>query len=151
MPKHIRILSLFFLLISSCSTPAHAPDLGTIYNELAQNENPHRNPVIVIPGLLGSKLVDRDTGDRVWGTFGLGQVDPNTPTGARQFALPMETGKSLKELRDHVKPDGALDRVVVNFLGIPLELNAYFNILQINIRCLCNTIAEPKPNMERDP
>ncbi|MEE8260579.1 MAG: hypothetical protein V3R14_06215 [Nitrospinaceae bacterium] len=130
MPKRLHILSLFFLLISACSTTEHVPDLGNLYNALAMHEDPNRNPVIVIPGLLGSKLVDQDTGDRVWGAFGLGQVDPNTPTGARQFALPMETGKSLKELRDHVKPDGALDRVVVNFLGIPLELNAYFNILQ---------------------
>ena len=130
MPKHIQILSLFFLLISACSTPAHAPDLGKLYNELAQNENPHRNPVIVIPGLMGSKLVDQDTNDMIWGTFGLGQVDPNTPKGARQVALPMEKGKTLKEIRDHVKSDGALDRIVVNFLGIPLELNAYYNILQ---------------------
>jgi pimeloyl-ACP methyl ester carboxylesterase len=130
MPKHILILSLCFLLISACSTTERVPDLGNIYNELAMQEDPHRNPVIVIPGLLGSKLVDEDTDDRVWGTFGLGQVDPNTPTGARQFALPMEKGKSLKELRDHVKADGALDRIVVNFLGIPLELNAYYNILQ---------------------
>jgi pimeloyl-ACP methyl ester carboxylesterase len=66
----------------------------------------------------------------VWGTFGLGQVDPNTPKGARQVALPMDKGKSLKELRDNVKPAGALDRVIVNFLGIPLTLNAYYNILQ---------------------
>ncbi len=94
------------------------------------HDDPHRNPVIVIPGLLGSKLVDQHTGDRVWGTFGLGQVDPNTPTGARHFALPMAKGKRLSELRDHVKSDGALDRVVVNFLRIPLELNAYYNILQ---------------------
>lgn len=130
MPKRIKVLSLFFLLISACTTTEHVPDLGGIYNELAMQEDPYRNPVIVIPGLLGSKLVDQDTGDRVWGTFGLGQVDPNTATGARQFALPMEKGKRLKELRDHVKSDGALDRVVINFLGIPLELNAYYNILQ---------------------
>jgi pimeloyl-ACP methyl ester carboxylesterase len=130
MPKPIQILSLLIIFISACSTAEHMPDLGNLYNELAMHEDPNRNPVIVIPGLLGSKLVDQDTGDRVWGTFGLGQVDPNTPTGARQFALPMGKGKKLEELRDHVKPDGALDRVVVNFLGIPLELNAYYNTLQ---------------------
>lgn len=130
MAKYIHILTLSFLLISACSTKQHAPDLGDLYNELAQNENPHRNPIIVIPGLMGSKLVDQDTKDMVWGAFGLGQVDPNSPTGARQVALPMETGKNLTELRDNVKPAGALDRVKVNFLGIPLELNAYYNILQ---------------------
>ena len=130
MPKHISILPFIFLFISACSTTEHIPDLGHIYNELAMQEDPHRNPIIVIPGLMGSKLVDQDTGEQAWGTFGLGQVDPNTPNGARQFALPMEKGTSLEELHDHVEPDGALDRVVVNFLGIPLELNAYYNILQ---------------------
>ena len=129
MPKPIQILSLFFLLISACSTGVRTPDLGGLYNELAQNENPHRNPVIVIPGLMGSKLVDQDTDEMIWGTFGLGQVNPNTSTGARQIALPMAKGKKLNDLHDHVKPAGALDRVVVNFLGIPLELNAYYNIL----------------------
>ena len=130
MPKRIHLLFFPFLFIASCITTEPVPDLGSIYNELAMHDDPHRNPVIVIPGLLGSKLVDEDTGDRVWGTFGLGQVDPNTPTGARQFALPMAKGKRLNELRDRIKSDGALDRVVVNFLGIPLELNAYYNILQ---------------------
>ena len=108
----------------------HAPDLGDLYNELAQREDPHRNPIIVIPGLMGSKLVDQDSGKIVWGAFGLGQVNPNTPKGARLVALPMAPGKKLKELQDNVKPAGALDRVVFNFLGIPLELNAYYNILQ---------------------
>jgi len=130
MPKYFPVLSLFLFLVSACTPGVNTPDLEGLYNELAMHEDPNRNPVIVIPGLLGSKLIDLDTGDRVWGTFGLGQVDPNTPTGARQFSLPMAKGKKLSELRDHVEPDGALDRIVVNFLGIPLELNAYYNILQ---------------------
>jgi len=108
----------------------HAPDLGDLYNELAQREDPYRNPIIVIPGLMGSKLVDQDSGETVWGAFGLGQVDPNTPKGARLVSLPMAQGKKLNELHDRVKPDGALDRVIFNFLGFPLELNAYYNILQ---------------------
>ncbi len=74
----------------------HIPDLGNLYNELAQREDPDRNPIIVIPGLLGSKLVDQDSGKTVWGAFGLGQVDPNTPQGARLFALPMAPGKKTE-------------------------------------------------------
>ena len=107
-----------------------APDLGDLYNDLAQREDPNRNPIIVIPGLLGSKLVDQDSKETVWGAFGLGQVNPNSPQGARLFSLPMAQGKKLSELHDRVKPDGALDRIVFNFLGFPLELNAYYNILQ---------------------
>ena len=130
MRKLLSIYFLFWIFLPACGSMYHAPDLGDLYNELAQREDPYRNPIIVIPGLMGSKLVDQDSGKIVWGAFGLGQVNPNTPKGARLVALPMAPGKKLKELQDNVKPAGALDRVVFNFLGIPLELNAYYNILQ---------------------
>ncbi len=130
MPKHIQILSLFFLLISACSTTEHVPDLGSLYNALAMHEDPNRNPILVIPGLMGSKLVDQNSGKTVWGAFGLGQVDPNTSEGARLVALPMVPGQPLRELHDNVQSAGALDRIVFNFLGFPLQLNAYYHILQ---------------------
>ena len=130
MRKYFSIYIFFLVLLPACGPVHHAPDLGNFYNELAQHRDPYRNPIIVIPGLMGSKLVDQDSGKIVWGAFGLGQVNPNTPKGARLVALPMAPGKKLKELQDNVKPAGALDRVVFNFLGIPLELNAYYNILQ---------------------
>ncbi|MEE8269089.1 MAG: hypothetical protein V3R23_03645 [Nitrospinaceae bacterium] len=94
------------------------------------HEDPHRNPIIVIPGVLGSKLVDQDSGDIVWGAFGLGQVDPNTSKGARLVALPMAPGQPLRELHDNVRSAGALDRINFNFLGFPLQLDAYYHILQ---------------------
>jgi len=130
MRKLFSIYFLVWIFLPACGSMYHIPDLGNLYNEQAQREDPHRNPIIVIPGLLGSKLVDQDSGKTVWGAFGLGQVNPNTPQGARLFALPMAPGKKLKELQDNVKPAGALDRVIFNFLGFPLELNAYYNILQ---------------------
>ena len=69
-------------------------------------------------------------GDVVWGAFGSGAVDPESPDGARLLALPMEPGQDLERLQDSVRQAGALDRVVMNFFGIPLELNAYYNILR---------------------
>jgi hypothetical protein len=65
---------LLILVTTACSTPTHAPDLGGLYNKLAQNEDPYRNPVILIPGILGSKLVDESSGAIVWGTFGFGNA-----------------------------------------------------------------------------
>ena len=124
------LFALGFVFLTGCGAFRPVPDLGQLYSELAQQEDPDRNPVIVIPGILGSRLVDRETGAVAWGAFGLGQVDPNSPAGARLVALPMEQGKGLQELRDGVQPDGALDRVVINFVGFPVELNAYYNILQ---------------------
>jgi len=48
-----------------------------------------RNPVVVIPGLLGTRLVDPDTGQVVWGAFGGGAASPKTPEGMRLLALPL--------------------------------------------------------------
>lgn len=118
------------VLLTGCAPGRHTPDLGEIYSDLAGNEDPYRNPIIVIPGLLGSRLVDASSGEVVWGAFGLGQVDPDTPGGARLLALPMKEGVPLHQLRDRVEPSGALDRVVYNVLGVPVQLNAYYNILR---------------------
>ena len=50
----------FLLLIglTACTSSYKAPDLGGLYNSLVQNESPYRNPVVVIPGLMGSRLVE---------------------------------------------------------------------------------------------
>ena len=130
MQKYFSIYVFLLILLPACGPVLHAPNLGNIYNGLAKHEDPHRNPILVIPGLMGSKLVDQDSGKTVWGAFGLGHVNPNTPTGARLVALPMAPGQSLKELHDNVESAGALDRVIFNFLGYPFQLNAYYNILQ---------------------
>ena len=130
MRKYFSIYIFFLVLLPACGPVHHAPDLGNFYNELAQHRDPHRNPILVIPGLMGSKLVDQDSGKTVWGAFGLGQVDPNTSKGARLVALPMAPGQPLRELQDNIESAGALDRIIFNFLGFPLQLNAYYHILQ---------------------
>ena len=37
-----------------CATQPKAAELGTLYNRAAQQSDVERNPVIVIPGILGS-------------------------------------------------------------------------------------------------
>jgi hypothetical protein len=44
--------------------------------------------------LLGSKLIDMDSGVIVWGAFGTGRLNPNKPEDARLFGLPMRPGKT---------------------------------------------------------
>jgi hypothetical protein len=114
---------------ASCTARYHPPNLGQIYDRAAQHHGPERNPIVVIPGLMGSTLEDRDTGRIVWGAFGGGSAKPQTPDGARLVALPMERGKSLAELRDGVVSTGVLDKLRVKLLGLPLTLKAYFYIL----------------------
>jgi pimeloyl-ACP methyl ester carboxylesterase len=122
---------LTILTATACSAPPRAPDLGGLYSKLAQSEDPYRNPVILIPGILGSRLVDRPSDVIVWGTFGLGNANPNNAEGARLVALPMTRGKKFSELHDNVIPTETLDKVVISFGGYPLVLNTYAYILGV--------------------
>lgn len=128
--KLFLLLSLAGFLMAWTSITRH-PDLGHLYDSLAQTKDLYRNPVIVMPGLLGPRLVQQTSGRIVWGAFGLGQVDPNTPEGARMVGLPMRKGSSLSALRDDTVSEGALDRFIHNALGVPVELNANYHILRV--------------------
>lgn len=118
------------LAMTACTTATKPePQLQILYNRTAQYHGPDRNPVIVIPGILGSKLVDRPSSTRVWGAFVPGAADPQTAEGLRLVALPIRENTPLRDLRDEVEPDGVLDRVKVRLGIIPLEIRAYVGIL----------------------
>jgi pimeloyl-ACP methyl ester carboxylesterase len=115
--------------LSGCATNKDRPNLSALYDQSSQYHDPWRNPIIVIPGVLGSKLVDDETGQIVWGAFGGGAVNPKKPEGARTIALPMAQGQPLGSLTDNVVSDGALDRIKVRIFGLPIQLDAYRYIL----------------------
>ncbi|MFN8544511.1 MAG: hypothetical protein U0807_09925 [Candidatus Binatia bacterium] len=115
--------------IAGCTTSPRVPQLGAIYNRAAQHHGPFRNPIIVIPGIVGSRLRDARTGRTIWGAFDRDYADPTSPAGARVVALPMREGVPLRELRDDVVPDGVLDKLRVRLFGLPVQLKAYFEIL----------------------
>lgn len=104
------------------------PDLFEIYGRSAEFVTPGRNPVVIIHGVLGAKLADRQTGELVWGKFTLGNF---APASGNRLALPMREGATLAELSDQLDPVGVLDRVRVQFLpGPPLAYEAYGSILE---------------------
>lgn len=111
-PAVVFICLLTSVVVAACHAPPRAPDLGGLYNELAQNEDPYRNPVILIPGILGSKLVDRSSGSIVWGTFGFGNADPKDPSGARLVSLPMAEEKKIYVEKELEKRFGVTDHDV---------------------------------------
>lgn len=119
------------LVLAGCSgKSARVADLATIYNEAAQSIGSDRTPVVVIPGILGSKLVDSD-GTKVWGSFTFGAADPDFPSGARRVALPMREGVPLAQLRDEVYAQDVLDTVTVD-IGLlrGFEIGAYIDIMK---------------------
>jgi pimeloyl-ACP methyl ester carboxylesterase len=123
------LISTGYLFSLAVAWGSEEPKLGEIYNRTAQYHGPRRNPVILIPGILGSTLEKKETHEIVWGGFTHNYANPETPDGARAVALPMQQGKPLSRLKDNVVASGALDRIKLSFFGIPLELVAYRNIL----------------------
>lgn len=117
------------LLAHGCRT-APTPDLRLLYGPAAQGAGPERTPVIVIPGILGSRLEAED-GQEVWGAFVYGAADADTPEGARLVALPMHPDRPLSELRDNVSATLVLDNleVDVGFLR-SLKVKAYVGIMK---------------------
>ncbi|MCA8961050.1 MAG: hypothetical protein KDC38_11085 [Planctomycetes bacterium] len=130
MPRcRLAIVVLIALGSGGCRSALVEPDIARLYDRSAQEHDDARNPVIVIPGILGSRLV---AGDRVvWGAFGGGAVDPQEPDDARLMALPLirDEGERLQDLGDEVVSRGALDRIDVHLFGLQIQQRAYLYIL----------------------
>ena len=121
-----HVFALAGLGLGACTAKPEA-DLSLLYNAAAQHHGIDRNPVIVIPGLLGSRLRDPASGRIVWGAFDGNAADPATPEGARLVALPF-TDRMMTP-GSAVRADGVLDRVRIRVAGIPIALQAYAEIM----------------------
>jgi pimeloyl-ACP methyl ester carboxylesterase len=118
------VLAILACLVGCSHQPA-APDLGAIYNAAARQSHVDRNPIIVIPGILGSKLVDTEDGRIVWGRFGSGAIDHGSVEGMRSLALPVSTSGWP---RDGVKPAGVLSELEIEW-GLNFRFKAYSQML----------------------
>ena len=67
--KLITVFAISLGFTACASGPKQRVDLKKIYDKSAQYHAPDRNAVIVIPGILGSRLIDDETGKTVWGAF----------------------------------------------------------------------------------
>lgn len=124
-------LLLSQIMLTGCRGRPPVPDFAALYNQPAQAIGDDRTPVIVIPGILGSKLEDDDTTRPVWGSFTFGAVDPDFPAGAQTVGLPMRLDVPLSALRDKVRATTVLDNIAAD-VGLlrSLEIGAYVDILQ---------------------
>jgi len=103
--------------------------LKVLYNRAAQEHYPDQNPVIVIPGILGTRLVDGASGQTVWGAFdGLSPMSSDK-SNVRRLALPFGDQSRLSGVAADLNPIAVLDRVSVKVLGVPFQLRQYAQIL----------------------
>jgi pimeloyl-ACP methyl ester carboxylesterase len=91
-------------LLASCAQ-ALKPDLGRLYRTSA--DSPDTTPVILIPGLFGSRLRDRNTGVEVWP----GQLSDVLLSDYRNLALKFDAN-TLQVLPDHLEASGIAEQVV---------------------------------------
>ncbi len=121
--------SLAFVLASCSLLPSNNNTIKIVYERAAQYHKPDRNPIIVIPGIMGSKLIDQDSNRTIWGAFGGFSIDPTTPDGTRLFSRPLASHQASSGFDKNVKPNGVLDQLQINLLGIPVSIQAYAGIL----------------------
>lgn len=129
MIHRILFPTLIALLLTACaSAPTQRATLKQVYDRSAQYHAPDRNPIIVIPGILGSRLVDDTSGQTVWGAFRADYADPDTDEGARLIALPFDGGEGI-DTASKVHPDGVLENLELSLIGFPVKVQAYAGIL----------------------
>ncbi len=128
------ILSLLFasLFLAGCSSVRSGePEVQELYREAAKRET--RNPVVVIHGILGSRLVERATSKVVWGAFTNEAIDVETPQGARALALDMGAGSdafSYDPKTADVYPTGPVGAIDVSLLFGVISVDVYAKILR---------------------
>jgi pimeloyl-ACP methyl ester carboxylesterase len=116
---------LLLAILQGCGPTRLSPDLNQIYGAAARQSHVDRNPIIVIPGILGSRLVDESLGKVAWGAFGKGAVRLDSPEGMRSLALPFSQQGWPK---DEIRPDGVLSQLRVSF-GYDFRFKAYSGML----------------------
>lgn len=128
--RFLVVLTIFASFAAGCAG-ADREFLALNYQRAAELEGPDRNPVLVIPGLLGTTLRNPENDQFVWGGFDRVSVNPARPDGLRALALPFELGESgMLNASDGLEPTWVLERARVRLLGLPFNLNVYAGILQ---------------------
>lgn len=101
-PRQVLLIIWLAATVAGCTTPAARKSqlLARVFGELPE---PHlRQPVIFVPGVLGSVLEDTATGKTIWGPGGGREV--------QQLALPID-GRTLRDDQDTIAARNLLFRV----------------------------------------
>ena len=118
-------------LIPGQTKQTSTPELGDIYNRSAQYDDGIRNPVIVVPGMMGSRLQQLSKSRTVWGAFDNMSIDSDNAADVRLLACPLLADTDLGNFRDGVGATGVLDTLKINIAGLALSHKAYLNILRM--------------------
>ncbi|MDJ0864868.1 MAG: hypothetical protein QNK03_02090 [Myxococcota bacterium] len=100
-------------------------DIAGLYDRSAREGLARRNPLIVIPGIMGSHLIDPETERPVWGDFRDRFARPWKAGDAGVIGLPMELGAPLDRLQGVAQAAGSLSSIWGSIGGLQVELRLY--------------------------
>ncbi|MDR0931646.1 MAG: hypothetical protein LBM70_01320 [Victivallales bacterium] len=136
-PFRVTIAAAGLLILTGCvaTSVGSYQSFGTfnsvLSSELAvrsrEYEGIERNPVVIIPGFLGSKLTDIATGEMVWGEFSTSTFSEDN---LRALALPMQIGQVLSGLKSSSLPFGILDDAEIRFAGLTFSQPGYITAVE---------------------
>jgi len=99
-----------------------------VFSEVSHYNGPDRRPVVIVPGLLGSRLRNQDTGKIAWGEFSPRGFDDEF---FRNLSYPMKVGADVSALRDRNAADGMLLAAEIRVLGMNFESAGYAGLVDI--------------------
>jgi len=99
--------------------------IAGIYQRAAHQDLSTRNPVIVIPGVMGSNLVAMESSKTIWGDF----HDRDASQDMRLIGLPMKLGAPLDQLQSLSEADGTLGELKSKVGGMTVRLSFYGDVL----------------------
>ena len=140
-------------LIRQTASRFPAADIDAIYAEALTN--PERNPVILIHGFTGAKIVRTADGATVWGAFFTdGAPLPSTPEGLRSIALDIDglpdpvRPQDLLHIDDDSHASEFLERARAGVLVTDFEYGVYAAMVAMVERAgyaPCRGVGEPAP------
>jgi pimeloyl-ACP methyl ester carboxylesterase len=95
------LISLLCFQTSCLLFPKKTPPLGAIFANV--NENPGKRPIIIIPGILGTELINRNTGEKVWPSRSISKTD----------SLKLPISANLKSNTDNLFPAQIIEKASV--------------------------------------
>ncbi len=99
----VLFIGMFSILLSGCiPTAKRVPNLDEIFAKTKTQTG--KRPLIIIPGILGSELVNKDTGEKVWLNF----------SEAKGDGLSLPISPDLTKNRDNLIPKQILKTVKVS-------------------------------------
>lgn len=111
------------------------------FHNLALASNSERRPVIVIPGILGSRLISPVTGGPIWGEFGLRHLlSPFDGNLVRNISIPIQHHSSSPVPQADLVVDGVLKKLPFYFIPfVPFGVSVYQEMVsQIGNLGYCN-------------